>query len=191
MKKFIQIVRTVPGWSSKTFGSENVNITYLDIICVCFLKTNKTKHWNLYWLCKKCQFHQNDILPWETGLCFFSLLLLTACTELFRKGDCILGTITLCAGAFAHAKPSLLVSVVGACTGTSISGKCSPCSGGFCLWLAQVESRSLWPAQEINSSILSHMDQPSPEGDAAFYTCAARSSAGTSQALLLPCSKAI
>lgn len=43
-KKLAQILRTVLGWNRKTFGSENVNITYLDIFCVCFFKTNKTKH---------------------------------------------------------------------------------------------------------------------------------------------------
>lgn len=34
------------------------------------------------------------------------------------------------------------------------------------------------------------MDQPSWEGDAAVYTCAAGSSAGASRALLMPCDKA-
>lgn len=82
--------------------------------------------------------------------------------------------------------------VVVACMAMQTPGKCS-CSWSLSLQLAWTEWRiELQPAHEINSSILclSHADQPSREGEAALYSCAARCSTGASQALLLPCSEA-
>lgn len=100
----------------------------------------------------------------------------------------LLGTNTLCASrSICTCKNAF---GVGACMAMHIPEKHS-CSWSLCLQLAWTEWRiELWPAHEINSSILSHVDQPSRGGDAALYSCAARSSTGASQALLLPCSKA-
>lgn len=127
----------------------------------------------------------------ESGLCFppFS----ADCLHFLQK-KCLSGFYweqMLCVhpGAFARAKMAL---VVGACMAMHTPGKRS-CSWSLRLQLAWIEGRiELWPAHGINSSILclSHVDQPSQEGDTALYSCAARPSAGASQALLLPCSKA-
>lgn len=115
------------------------------------------------------------------------LFLLTACT-FFRKSVRLGFTGNkhfVHPGAFARAKMPL---VVGACMAMHIPGKHSR-SRSLRLQLAWTEWRiELRPAREINSSILclSHVDQPSREGDVALYSCAARSSTGASQVLLLP-----
>lgn len=100
--------------------------------------------------------------------------LLTACTSFRKSLSGFYWEQMLCVhpGAFARAKMPL---VVGAFMAMHTPGKRS-CSWSLQLLLAWIEGKiELWPAHEINSSILclSHVDQPSQEGDAAllFLCC--------------------
>lgn len=161
MKKLIQILRTVLGWSSKTFGSENVNITYLDIFCVWgFFKQTKQNTEIYTGFAKNVSSIKMTFCNEKLFYASPPPLLLTACTELFRK-----------IGRLSHTRNTLC-----ACRGVHT---CKPTSGWWCLHRKMqpllreplpattwVERRNLRLVQEINSSILclSHVDQPSHGG---------------------------